>query len=88
MKEQPSVFTRYELSEAEELTAAMYSYSTFVWLKNQQATIAEQKLALKFDPLNPTKFAQEEAYLAGQLDLISYILAAREAANNQTETTE
>jgi len=80
MKEKPSLFTHYELDAEELRIASSYPHVTYLWFRDLQATAAEQKLALKFDPSNPQAFIQEEAYLSGQLELLTFLLDARDSA--------
>jgi hypothetical protein len=70
----PSQFVRYELTPAEEVQAGKFSSLNRALLSNLQATTAEEKNALVFDPTNPQAFAQQEAYKAGQLELLAYLL--------------
>lgn len=48
-------------------------------MQNRLASAVEQKLALKVDTTNITEFIQNEAFLAGQIDLLHLII---EEANN------
>jgi len=70
----PSQFTRYALTQAEEVQAGKFSDLNRALLCNLQATTAEEKNALIFDPSNPQAFTQQEAYKAGQLELLAYLL--------------
>ena len=67
-------FTTYTLS-AEELEQASY-FNDFqrMLMQNEIARAAEEKVALKFDPSNPLAFAQREAELQGQMEILEYIL--------------
>lgn len=73
-------FTTYELTEEEELHGTILTTAQEQVLQNKRAMIAEEKLALEFDPERPKDFIQQDAYKKGQLDLITYLLDASEAA--------
>ena len=85
-------FTTYDLTEKEVLQGSILTIQQVQVLQNQRATIAEERLALTFDPSDITGFAQAEAYKKGQLDIISWLLDASVEANailnNPEITTE
>ncbi len=74
----PNTFTTYSLSEDEVKHGHRLTSLNIAVLQNQRAQIAEEKLALVFTPNDVLSYTQQEAYLKGQLDLLSYILAANE----------
>ena len=80
----PSTFTRYQLDEVQTILGFRFNQLQIAVLRNLQATIAEEKLALEFDPEHPTKFLQNEAYKKGQLELLSYILQEIDSATSTT----
>jgi hypothetical protein len=89
----PNTFSTYQLS-AEETTAGFaFTQSSLEVLHNQRAMIAEQKLALTYDPSNAQHFLQQEAYLRGQIELISWMFEMAETTSRaqfeaaQTSTT-
>jgi hypothetical protein len=43
-------------------------------MQNTRAQIAEEKLHLTLDPAKVIDYAQQEAYLRGQLDIISHFI--------------
>jgi len=67
-------FTSWSLSEQEVLSGSVLSFPQKQVIQNQRAQIAEQILALTFDPLNPVQFAQDDAHLKGQLSALNYLL--------------
>ena len=70
----PHSFNRYELNEDEQRAGQALSLSNQAVIQNLIATIAEEKLHLVLDANNITAFAQQEAYLRGQLDILRHIL--------------
>lgn len=65
--------SRYQLSREEEIRGSVFNSEQKMVLQNQSADIVDQLLTLKFDPLNPTGFALEQAHLQGQLDFVRYL---------------
>lgn len=76
---QNNLFTSYNLSEEEQLASYQLTTLTKMMLQNELSLAAQEKLALKFDPLNPINFAQREAELAGKIGILQYILAQSES---------
>ena len=67
-------FSNWELTEEEQLNGQILTISQSQVLQNELANVADQKLNLTFDPLNPVKFAQEEAFLSGQMSVLRLLL--------------
>jgi len=67
-------FTHYTLSKKEILAGSILTLDQKAVLQNELAMIAEQKLSLDYDAQNPTKFAQDEAFLKGQMSIIRVML--------------
>lgn len=72
----PNMFSSYELTEKEALQGSIFTVLQIQVLQNQLSNIAEEKLSLEFDPLNPTRFAQEEASLKGQMDILNFLISS------------
>lgn len=49
-------------------------------IQNKRVEIATQKLTLPFTPNDVLSYTQQEAYLAGQLDILQYLLDASTAS--------
>jgi chemotaxis regulatin CheY-phosphate phosphatase CheZ len=80
-REIPTSFTRYELSESEQVQAVLLNDLQTKNIQNLLADVAEEKIRLTYDPLNPILFAQQEADLTGKLAILQYILSsAQESA--------
>lgn len=77
----PTSFSAWDLTQEEELAGSRLTELQVKKIQNEISTIAHSKLALSFDPNNTLKFAQEEAYLKGQLEVLEYLLQQHEAAS-------
>ena len=67
-------FSSYELTVEEEVQGSLLTITQKQMLQNDLAIYATQRLALEFDPLNPSIFVQREAGLKGQMEVIQYLL--------------
>ena len=76
----PSQFCRYELNEQEISQGSALTAVQGYCIQNQIADLAAQKLNLVFDPSKPDDFAQQIAYLQGQIDALQHILNTSESA--------
>jgi len=85
---QPNTFTTYKLSEDEQRNGSSLTSLTVSVLQNLRSSIAEEKLNLVFTPNDVLSFTQQEAYLKGQLDILAYILAANEEAQQFHHITD
>ena len=74
----PNQFSSYELSPGELRAATNFSELQRQFLQNEISIAAQERLALKFDPQDPLRFAQQEAELAGKIGILQYILSAYE----------
>jgi hypothetical protein len=74
MKVIPTSFTRVEMTPEEQATGAVLTSLNHAVIQNMIADIAEEKLALKFTPNDIHTYTQQEAHLAGQLDILKYLL--------------
>jgi len=69
-----TLFTRYDLSEAEELSGIQFTESQRMYIQNLIATAAEEKIRLTFDPEHPYPFIQREAELQGTILTLESLL--------------
>ena len=69
-------FSRYQLSEREVLDASVLNPGLIQHLQNQKASVAEQLLDLKYVQGQEFTFAQDQAYLQGQLSIYRTLLDA------------
>lgn len=70
-----TTLTRFNLTEEERISGSILTIQQQQVIQNQIAQVAEERLALSFDPLNPVKFAQQDAELKGQIGALKYLLA-------------
>ena len=73
-KQLRNIFTAWELSRDEIMQGSMLSTIHKLVIQNQIAVLAETKLALKFTPNNLTDYTQQEAYLAGKIEMLQTLL--------------
>ena len=87
-----NTFAVYDLTEEEALQGSILTIQQVQVIQNLLAGAAEEKLNLELDPLNPVKFAQEEASLKGQIDILRYLLdtsiESNSTLNNPNHSTE
>ena len=71
----PHIFSSYFLT-ADEITSGtiLTQLQKFV-IQNQISILAEQKLNLVFDPLNPADFGIQTSFLAGKIESLLFLLA-------------
>ena len=69
-------FTKYQLSEREVLDASVLNPILVQYLQSQKANVAEQLLDLKYVQGQEFAFAQEQAFLQGQLSIYRTLLEA------------
>jgi hypothetical protein len=75
-----SSFQRIKLSEKDEISGTILSAMHTGVIQNHICDIAEQKLNLVFDPDKMIDFAQQNAYLQGQLDILKLLLDSSDAS--------
>lgn len=75
-------FTYWKLTNQEILQGSVLNFSQKQLLQNDLAQVADQILALDFNPQNPTKFAQDDAHLKGQMAAIRYMLIRSDESEN------
>ena len=68
------------LGERAQLEGSILSHMQKDLIRYDIATIGTQLLNLTLDPQNPTDFAQQHAFLKGQLDWLSYMLERSDAS--------
>lgn len=79
-----SSFQTVDLSDQDTLQGQCLNELQKAVIQNTVVTIAEQILALEFDPNNPQKFVQDDAHLKGQMAALKYILETAEIAEKET----
>jgi len=76
-------FSHYELSRREVLAGSILTADQVALLQNELSQIAESRLNMDFDPTNPLKFAQDEAFLKGQMSIIRVMLLRSSESEQQ-----
>lgn len=69
-----SSFLSFNLSPEDAKQGSTFNLQQKAVIQNIIADLAEEKITLKFDPLNPLAFQQREAELAGQIGILKYLL--------------
>ena len=77
------IFNRLTLSPQEEKDGKQFNAFQRAMLHNLRADLAQSKLNLTFTPESVINYAQQEACLTGQIDLLNTLLTA-----TPTEITE
>lgn len=76
-------FVTYELTEDEFVAGSTLNYLQVGVIQNRRMEITEQLVQLKPHRLNDEgkeSYWQEEAYLRGQLDILTHLITASKAA--------
>lgn len=88
-QEIPTLFTKFILTDEEELAAVTFSTEQRMYMQNIIAGAAEEKVRLTFNPANPSAFMQREAELQGCILTLTSLLEKEQeyldglkAANN------
>ncbi len=76
-------FQSWVLTPEELLAGSALALTQRQVIQNQISQLSLQKNALKFDTVNPAGYAQQEAYLRGQIDALTYLLRVSEEAERQ-----
>lgn len=76
----PNKFTAYELTEQEQLQALHLPTLTLQFLYTLRTEYCMQKISLKLDPALPQHYVQEESYLAGQINILDFLIESAELA--------
>lgn len=68
-------FTAFRLTQEELRLARALGTEQRGYLQTLLSDAATEKMAEEYDPVNPLRFAQREAYLRGQMDILNMLLA-------------
>ena len=77
----PSTFTRYSLTPEEQYSGQQLTSGNLQVIQNLICDAAEERLGIKFDPLNPLGFAQREAELQGQIGILKLLVEMSQLSN-------
>lgn len=85
----PNTFTTYAFeSPMEALQAQQLSMLQQANIRNELAKCAEQKVNILFDATNPVKFAQDTAFLDGQISILRWLLDCHDTATYLIQNPE
>lgn len=73
-QELPTLFTKFILTDEEELAGVTFSTEQRMYMQNIIAHAAEEKVRMTFDPANPSAFMQREAELQGTILTLTDLL--------------
>lgn len=78
-------FIAYDFSDEELAIAGVFTEMQEKYLRTELSSIAAEKLALSYDPLNPQMFAFEHEYLRGKLEGLTYLLNRSDDMKSQLQ---
>lgn len=73
-QELPTLFTKFLLTDEEELAGVTFTTEQRMYMQNMVAEAAEEKVRLTFDSANPAAFMQREAELQGCIITLTNLL--------------
>lgn len=74
-------FTQWELTPIEFKFASTFNDLQTKFIQNEIARAALEKVSLTYDPQNTLLFAQREAELHGQIEILEYLLSQQSEVN-------
>jgi hypothetical protein len=81
-----STFQKHVLSPSDTIAGSILNSMQIAVLHNMRSDIAEQKLNLAFTPNDVLGFTQQEAFLSGQLSMVSTLIDSSDAAQKEVLT--
>jgi len=78
----PTSLTRLLLTDEESKAGFTLTSLNLAVIQNLIADASESKINLEYDPTNPVKFAQDEAFIQGQLKILRYIQQMHEESQD------
>ena len=72
-------FSQYILTEEETVSGSVLSADQKRVMQNLIAESAEESLNLTYNSTDPIKYAQQEAYLKGKMDILKWLIEASDA---------
>ena len=84
----PSPFCGVEFGGEEELLQAQVLLTNQrSWIQYNISLFAMERLALSYDPSNPSQFLQQEAELKGKISTLQYLLDCSDSAQESLKPT-
>lgn len=84
----PNRFSSWELTPLEFKAGCTFNELQLKVIQNCISDAASSKVALTYDPQNPLKFAQQEAELTGQIEILEFLLSQSVALNEVSQPLE
>ena len=81
-------FESFSLTEEESKSAMSLSHLQMQNMHNLRTTYMLQKVGLSVDTKDMTSYLQQEAYLRGQIDILTYLIETSQVVQNPTEPQE
>lgn len=83
MKIIQSIFTRFELTAQEQITGRIFNDTQLGIMQTLRADAVEQRVNLDFTPNDVLGFTQQEAFLKGQIALLTNLIDGSAAAQRE-----
>lgn len=80
MLKHTELFPSFSFTEDDLKVAHAFNDTTIGFLQTELADRVKQRLSLRFDPTQPHEFIQQEAYLTGQMELLTELLLPQPSA--------
>lgn len=77
----PTSFTSHSLTPGELSSGQSLTSNNLMVIQNLISDIAEKRIAMVLDPLNPVAYAQEAAELQGQMGILKYLVECSQSVN-------
>lgn len=77
----PNSFTRHSLTQEEQSSGQSLTSNNIMVIQNLISDVAEKRISMVLDPLNPVAYAQEAAELQGQMGILKFLLECSESVN-------
>lgn len=83
MKAIPSLFTRFEFDENEELAASSFTELQRAFVHNERAMAAEEKAQLEFNAGDLVGTARRDGFYLGMISAYTFLLEVDESAREK-----
>lgn len=83
-----TAFESFTLTEEESKSAMSLTQLQMQNVHNLRTSYMLQKVGLSIDTKDVTSHIQQEAYLRGQIDILTYLLEMSQVVQNPTETQD
>lgn len=80
-------FIAYEFTIEEYPVAVVFTDLQEKHIRTELATATTEKMALAYDPTDPTRFVFEHEYLRGRMEILAYLLRLSDDNKEQAQAT-